>query len=74
MGFADQEKSSVTTPQGCLSHEAAKQEEACRSPSSPEEDPPKTNSAEKGYGPDCKIYVSVIVLGDKAGYTYQKHF
>ena len=26
---------------------------------------------EKGYEPDYKIYVSVIVLGDKAGYIYQ---
>ena len=36
------------------------------SPSSPEEDPPKKNSVEEGYEPDCKIYVLVIVLGDKS--------
>ena len=35
---------------------------------------PKTNSVEKGYEPDCKIYVSVIVLRDKAGYIYQSTF
>ena len=45
-----------------------------RSPSSPEEDPPKTNSVEKGYDPNCKTYVSVIVLRDEAGYIYQKYF
>ena len=69
--MADQEKSSVMTPQGRPPQEAGRQEEAFRSLSSPEEDPPKTNSVEKGYDPDCKIYVSVIVLGDKAGYIYQ---
>ena len=45
--------------------------EAFRSPSSPEEDPLKMNSMEKGYEPDCKIYVSVIILTDKTGYIYQ---
>ena len=44
-----------------------------RSPSSPEEDPPKTNSVEKGYDPYYKTYVSVIVLGDKTEYIYQKY-
>ena len=29
------------------------------------------NFVEKGYESDCKIYVSVIVLGDKIGYIYQ---
>ena len=42
--------------------------EAFRSPSSPEEDPPKTNSVEKGYDPNYKIYASVIVLRSKAGF------
>ena len=64
----------MTTPRGCLPHEAGRQEEAFRSPSSPEEDPPKKNSVEKGYKPGCKIYVSVIVLRDKAGYIYQSTF
>ena len=61
----------MATPLGRPPHEAGRQEEVFRSPSSPEEDPPKTNSVEKRYEPDCKIYVSVIVLGDKAGYIYQ---
>ena len=64
----------MTTPQGHPPHEAGRQEEAFRSPSSPEEDPPKTNSVEKGYKPDCKIYVLVIILRDKAGYIYQSTF
>ena len=63
----------MMTPQGHPPKEAGRQGEAFRSPSSPEEDPPKTNSVEKGYDPDCKTYVSVIVLGDKAGYIYQKY-
>ena len=63
----------MMTPQGPLPQEAGRQEEAFRSPSSPEEDPPKTNSVEKGYGPGCKKYVSVIVLGDEAGYIFQKY-
>ena len=63
----DQEKPSVMTPQGRPPQEAGRQGEAFRSPSSPEEDPPKTNSVEKGYDPDCKTYDSVIVLGDEAG-------
>ena len=61
----------MKTPQGRLLHEAWRHREAFRSPSSPEEDPPKTNSVEKGYEPDCQIYVSVIVPGDKAGYICQ---
>ena len=39
---------------GSLPHGAGRQEEAFRSPSSPEEDPPKTSSVEKGYEPDYK--------------------
>ena len=54
LAFVDQDKSSATTPQGRPPHEAGKQEEAFRSPSSPEEDPSRTNIVEKGYEPDCK--------------------
>ena len=61
----------MTTPRGRPPHVAGRQEEAFRSPSSPEEDPLKMNSMEKGYEPDCKIYVSVIILTDKTGYIYQ---
>ena len=71
LALPDQEKLSVTTLQGRPLLELGSPGEAFRSPSSPEEDPPKTNSVEKGYEPDCKIYVSVIVLGDKARYIYQ---
>ena len=63
----------MTTPRGRLPHDVGRQGEAFRSPSSPEEDPPKTNFVEKGYDPDCKTYDSVIVLGDEAGYIYQKY-
>ena len=63
----------LMTPQGHLPQVAGRQGEAFRCPSSLEEDPLKTNSVEKSYKPDCKIYVSVIVLGDKAGYIYQKY-
>ena len=63
----------MMTPQGRPPQEAGRQWEAFRSPSSPEEDPPKMKSVEKGYDPDCKTYVSVIFLGDKAGYIYQKY-
>ena len=63
----------MTTPRGRPPHEAGRQGEAFCSPSSPEEDPPKTNSVEKGYDPNCKTYVSVIVLRDKARYIYQKY-
>ena len=64
----------MTTPQGCSPHEVGRHGEAFRSPSSPEEDPPKTNSVEKGYDPNYKTYVSVIVLRNEAGYIYQKYF
>ena len=64
----------MTTPQGRPPHEAGRQGEAFRSPSSPEEDPPKTNSVEKGYDPNYKTYVAVIVLGNEAGYICQKYF
>ena len=61
----------MTTPQVRPLHEAGRHGEAFRSPS-PEEDPPKTNSVEKGYDPNYKTYVSVIVLGDEAVYVYYK--
>ena len=62
----------MTTLQGRPPHEAGRHGEVCRSPSSPEEDPPKTNSVEKGYDPDYKTYVSVIVLRNEAGCIYYK--
>ena len=62
----------MTTPQGRPPHEAGRYGEVFRSPSSPEEDPPKTNSVEKGYDPNYKTYVSVIVLRNEAGYIYYK--
>ena len=62
----------MTTSQGRPPHEAGRHGEAFRSPSSPEEDPPKTNSVEKGYDPNYKTYVSVIVLRNEAGYIYYK--
>ena len=70
LAFADQEKSSATTPQGRPSHEARKQEEAFLSPSSPKEDLSRTNIVEKGYEPDCKTYVSVVILRKRAGHAY----
>ena len=63
----------MTTPQGRPPHEAGRHGEVFRSPSSPEEDPPKTNSVEKGYDPNYKIYFSVIVFRDEAKYIYQKY-
>ena len=74
LASVDQEKSFVTTPRGRPPHVAGRQEEAFCSPSSPEEDPPKTNSVEKGYDPNYKTYVSVIVLRNEAGYIYEKYF
>ena len=70
LDFADQEKSSGTTPQGRLPYEAGKLEEAFRSPSSVEEDPPKTNIVEKGYEPNYKTYVSIVILRKRAGHAY----
>ena len=48
LALADEEKSSVMTPQGHPPHEAGRQGEAFRSPSSPEEGPLKMSSVEKG--------------------------
>ena len=53
--FADRDRSSGTTPRGRSSYRAGKCEEAFRSPSSPEEDPPKTNSVETGYDSDYNL-------------------
>ena len=64
----------MATPRGRPPHVTGRQGEASRSPSSPEEDPPRTNSVEKGYEPDCNKYVLVIILRDKTGYAYQSTF
>ena len=64
----------MTTPQGRPPHEAGRHGEVVRSPSSPEEDPPKTNSVEKGYDPNYKIYASVIVFRGNVGYFTIKYF
>ena len=60
----------MTSPQGRPPHEAGRHGEVFRSPSSPEEYLPKTNSVEKGYDPNYKTHASVIVLRNKAGYVY----
>ena len=62
----------MTPPQGRPLHEAGRHGEVFRSPSSLEEDPPKTNFVEKGYDPNYKMHASVIVLGNEAGYIYYK--
>ena len=62
----------MTTPQGRSLHEAGRHGEVFRSPSSLEEDPPKTNSVEKGYDSNYKTSVSVIVLRNKVRYIYYK--
>ena len=58
----------MTTPQGRPLLERRSPGEAFRSPSSPEEDPPKTSSAEKGSDPNWKINASVIFLRSKVVY------
>ena len=60
----------MTTLQGRLLLERRSPGEAFRSPSSPEEDPPKTSSAEKGSDPNCKIDASVIFLRSKVVYLH----
>ena len=62
----------MTTPLGRPPREAGRHGEAFRSPSSPQEDPPKTNSVEKGYDPNYKTYVLVIILRNEGGYIYYK--
>ena len=44
--------------------------EAFRCPSSPEEDPPKMNSVEKGCDPGYNLQASVIVFRSKVGYLH----
>ena len=61
----------MKTPRGRPPHEAGRQEEAFRSPSSPEEEPPKTNFVEKGYEPGYKTYASDVILREKAGHIYE---
>ena len=60
----------MTTLLGRPPHKAGWQGDVFRSPSSPEEDPPKTNSVEKGYDPNYKIYASAIVFRSNVGYFY----
>ena len=55
MALADQEKSSVMTPQGRPPHLTVREMEASRSPSSPDEDPLKTSSSEKVADPNYKV-------------------
>ena len=55
LALSDSEKPSVTTPQGHPPHKAVQQGEAFRSPSSPDEDPLKMSSAEKGGDPNYKV-------------------
>ena len=64
----------MTTPQGHPLHEAGRYGEVFRSPSSPEEDPPKTNSVEKGYDPNYKIHALVIVSEMKQDIFTIKYF
>ena len=60
----------MMTLQGRLLLEPGSPGEAFRSPSSPEEDPPKTSSAEKGKDPNYKINTSVIFLRGKVVYFH----
>ena len=62
----------MLTPLGRPPYGAGSHREAFRSPSSPEEDPSKMNSVEKGYDPNYKTYVSVIAFGNKVRYIYYK--
>ena len=66
----DLERPSVTTLRGRPLLERRSPGEAFRSPSSLEEDPPKTNSVEKGYDPNCKTYASVIIFRSNVRYFY----
>ena len=66
----DPEKLSVMTLQDRPLLEPGSPGEAFRSPSSPEEDPSKTSSAEKGSDPNCKIDASVIFLRSKVVYLH----
>ena len=66
----DPEKLSMMTLQGRPLLEKGSPGEAFRSPSSPEEDPPKMSSAEKGSDPNCNIDASVIFLRSKVKYLH----
>ena len=60
----------MTTLQGRPLLEQGSPGEAFRFPSSPEEDPPKTSSVEKGSDPNYKIDASVIFLRSKVVYLH----
>ena len=60
----------MTTLQGRPLLEQRSPGEAFRSPSSPEEDPPKMSSAEKGLDQNCEINTSVIFLRGKVIYLH----
>ena len=60
----------MTTLQGRPLLERGSPGEAFRSPSSPEEDPPKMNPVEKGCDPGYNLQASVIVFGSKVGYLH----
>ena len=66
-GLTGSGEASVTTLQGRLLLERRSPGEVFRSPSSPEEDPPKMNYVEKGCDPDYNSQASVIVFGSKVG-------
>ena len=68
--MADPEISSAMTLQGRPLLELGSLGEVFRSPSSPEEDPPKMNSVEKGCDPDYNLQASVIVFASKVGYLH----
>ena len=55
LALVDPEIPFTTTLQGRPLLELGSPGEAFRSPSSPEEDPPKMNSVEKGYDPDYNL-------------------
>ena len=58
---------SVMTLRVRLPHLAALRMEAYRSPSSPEEGPPKMNSSEKAADPNCNINISVTYRSTNEG-------
>ena len=58
---------SVTILQARLPYLTAQQTEAFRSPSSPEEGPPKMNSSEKAADPNYKINISVTHRSTNGG-------
>ena len=66
----DSEKPSATIPQGRPPRKAVRQGEAFRSPSSPDEDPLKMSSAEKGGDPNYKVNTSVILRSKNRDVPY----